>query len=68
MLRLKKREAVVFDPHVGRVVEYSGVWRAGSMWWDKRWSLEEWDVEVENHGVYRLAKTESEWLITGEYD
>jgi protein ImuB len=52
----------------GRVVEYSGVWRAGSMWWDKRWSLEEWDVEVENHGVYRLAKTESEWLITGEYD
>lgn len=52
----------------GRVVEYSGVWRAGSMWWDKSWSLQEWDVEVEDHGVYRLAKTETEWLITGEYD
>jgi protein ImuB len=52
----------------GRVVEYSGVWRAGSMWWDRSWSLQEWDVEIEGQGIYRLAKTETQWLITGEYD
>lgn len=52
----------------GRVVEYSGVWRTNSRWWERPWSVEEWDVEVENHGVYRLAKTRSEWFLVGEYD
>ena len=52
----------------GRVVEYSGVWRANSRWWDRPWSVEEWDVEVENHGVYRLRFARREWFLVGEYD
>jgi protein ImuB len=52
----------------GRVTEYSGVWRANSRWWDQPWSVQEWDIEVENHGIYRLAKTRSEWFLVGEYD
>ncbi len=52
----------------GYVREYSGVWRANSTWWDKPWKTQEWDIEVEDHGVYRLCKVNKEWFLTGEYD
>jgi len=52
----------------GHVIEYSGVWKANSKWWDRSWKTQEWDVEVEGHGVYRLCKVNKEWLLAGEYD
>ncbi len=52
----------------GHVTEYSGVWKANSKWWDTSWKTQEWDVEVENHGVYRLCKVDKEWFLAGEYD
>jgi hypothetical protein len=52
----------------GHVIEYSGVWKANSKWWDRSWKTQEWDIEVENHGVYRLCKVDKEWFLAGEYD
>ncbi len=52
----------------GHVLEYSGVWKANSKWWDRSWKTQEWDVEVEDHGVYRLCKVDKEWFLAGEYD
>jgi protein ImuB len=52
----------------GFVKEYSGVWRRNSRWWSKGWKTEEWDVELENGGVYRLCKAGRKWYLTGEYD
>ncbi len=52
----------------GHVTEYSGVWKANSRWWDKSWQAQEWDIEVENNGVYRLCKVNKEWFLAGEYD
>ena len=52
----------------GHVNEYSGVWKANSKWWDRSWKTQEWDVEVENHGIYRLCKVDKEWFLAGEYD
>jgi hypothetical protein len=52
----------------GHVVEYSGVWKANSKWWDRSWKTQEWDVEIENKGVYRLCKVDKEWFLAGEYD
>lgn len=52
----------------GHVKEYSGVWKANSKWWDKSWKTEEWDVEIENNGIYRLCKVNREWFLAGEYD
>ena len=52
----------------GYVKEYSGVWRRNSQWWSKGWKTEEWDVELENGGVYRLSKAGKKWYLTGEYD
>lgn len=52
----------------GRVLNYSGVWRGNSKWWEDEWRTEEWDVEVEDNGVYRLCKVNKDWYLTGEYD
>ncbi len=52
----------------GRVEQYSGVWKANSRWWEKIWRTNEWDVEMENGGVYRLCKRNQEWFVVGEYD
>jgi protein ImuB len=52
----------------GRVVEHSGVWREDSRWWEQAWKTEEWDIEVEGHGVYRLCRSGGEWFLVGEYD
>ncbi|HEX6278898.1 MAG TPA: hypothetical protein VFZ49_02675 [Pyrinomonadaceae bacterium] len=52
----------------GRVLNYSGVWRGNSKWWEDEWRTEEWDVEVEDNGVYRLCKVNKDWFLTGEYD
>lgn len=52
----------------GRVAEYSGVWRGNSRWWDRPWRTQEWDVEIEDGGIYRLAKAGKEWFVVGEYD
>jgi hypothetical protein len=52
----------------GHIRECSGVWRSTSKWWDKPWKVQEWDIEVENGGVYRVSKVGKEWFVTGEYD
>lgn len=52
----------------GHVLEYSGVWKANSKWWDKSWKTEEWDVEIEKNGIYRLCKVDKDWFLAGEYD
>lgn len=50
------------------VANYSGVWKANSRWWDQPWRTQEWDIEIENGGVYRLSRVRNEWFVTGEYD
>lgn len=52
----------------GRVSACSGVWRLNSRWWEKAWDTQEWHVEIENGGVYRLRKTGNEWIVIGEFD
>jgi hypothetical protein len=52
----------------GHVKKYSGVWKTNSKWWDESWKAQEWDVEIENHGVYRLCKVDKDWFLAGEYD
>jgi len=52
----------------GHIANVSGVWKGNSKWWDRAWRTQEWDVEVENHGVCRLCKAGEEWFLAGEYD
>lgn len=64
-----KRLMFVRTPRLsGRVKKYGGVWRENSYWWNRPWSKQEWDIEVENNGIYRLGKKGKEWFLVGEYD
>jgi len=54
----------------GAVRAQSGPWRGSGDWWDasRRWAREEWDVELESGGVYRLLLVPEGWFVEGEYD
>jgi protein ImuB len=68
LIRDKRLIYLKTDRFRGRVEQYSGVWKANSRWWDRIWKTNEWDVEIENGGVYRLCKRDTDWFVVGEYD
>lgn len=68
LVRDKRLIFVKTRQFAAHIVNYSGVWKGNSRWWDQPWRAFEWDIEVEGQGVYRLCKTPDEWFLTGEYD
>ncbi len=68
VIRDKRLIYLKTDRFRGRVEQYSGVWKANSRWWNVVWRTSEWDVEIENGGVYRLCKRDTDWFVVGEYD
>ena len=42
--------------------------RSGGWWERAGWATEEWDVETEGGGLYRLAHNGDEWRIEGSYN
>jgi protein ImuB len=53
----------------GKVKNYGGNWINSGQWWNEaEWRNEEWDVELDNGGIYRLARINKNWFILGEYD
>lgn len=54
----------------GIVIASAGPWKSGGDWWHEgqQWERSEWDVELLNHGVFRLVETGREWLLEGYYD
>ena len=57
----------------GRVVARAGPWRTSGRWWaldQTDWDRDEWEVELSDSGVYRLAKDRAtrRWVIEGVVD
>ncbi len=53
----------------GRIRASRGPWLASGDWWDRQpWQRREWDIELENGGVYRVAQQADLWQVDGEYD
>lgn len=54
----------------GPVSAVAGPWWGSGEWWDagRRWQREEWDVELETGGLFRLLHTRDGWFVEGEYD
>jgi protein ImuB len=57
----------------GRVVECAGPWRSSGAWWalDRRgWDRDEWDVQLADGAVYRIANDRGtgQWVIEGTVD
>jgi protein ImuB len=57
----------------GRVVECAGPWRSSGAWWtlDRQgWDRDEWDVQLADGGIYRLANDRGTrlWVVEGTVD
>ncbi|HKW92239.1 MAG TPA: hypothetical protein VJX92_10085, partial [Methylomirabilota bacterium] len=53
----------------GRIVAGVGPWRASGEWWSRRpWLHDEWDVELADGTLCRLAHDGSAWHLAGIYD
>jgi protein ImuB len=53
----------------GPVRQRRGPWRRSGEWWKSGcWNGEEWDVELENGGLFRLTRRARQWWIEGMYD
>jgi protein ImuB len=54
----------------GRILSCRGPWRRSGEWWqrDRKWSQEEWDVELFQGGIYRLSCKTHSWSLEGIYD
>ncbi len=41
----------------GRILEARGPWKLSGNWWDRtRWETQEWDIALDNGGIYRVAQ------------
>ena len=53
----------------GKIRASRGPWLASGDWWDRQpWQRREWDIELEDGGLYRLAQQDGQWQLDGEYD
>lgn len=70
-IRTAEGRLVYLSTHyfAGRVTEYGGAWMQSSQWWTHGfWQQMDWDVEIDNCRIYRLARTREGWFVTGGYD
>jgi protein ImuB len=57
------------DRLTGRIVARAGPWRSSGEWWTERsWLRDEWDVELGDGTLCRLAHDGSAWRLEGIYD
>ena len=53
----------------GRIVAGVGPWRSSGEWWSQQpWLQDEWDVELADGTLCRLANDGSAWHLAGIYD
>lgn len=55
----------------GRVIECAGPWKTSGEWWaSTAWVREEWDVALDDGGLYRIFQkpTVKSWFIAAVYD
>jgi protein ImuB len=67
----QRPKQVVASGVEGEVIEAAGPWRTSGDWWtDLPWARDEWDVELNNGGLYRIyceSKTK-DWYVQAMYD
>ncbi len=53
----------------GSVRLSSGPWQQSGDWWNEdQWEREEWDLELDQGGLFRLVREKGEWTLEGMYD
>lgn len=54
----------------GKITAWGGPWRSSGDWWtEQSWARDEWDVALQNGGLYRIyCVDEKSWFIEANYD
>ncbi len=67
---LDRRPAQISSaPASGRIDAALGPYRLSGHWWEPgAWRTEEWDVELDGGGLFRIARTGKTWRVEGSYD
>ena len=54
----------------GNIITYAGPWRSSGDWWtDHSWDREEWDISLNDGGIYRMYREPAQaWFLEGAYD
>ena len=54
----------------GNIITYAGPWRSSGDWWtDHAWDREEWDISLNDGGIYRMYREPAQaWFLEGVYD
>lgn len=57
------------DLVAGKIREARGPWKLSGNWWDQlHWNVEEWDIQLYNGNLFRLAQSADRWEVVGVYD
>ena len=52
----------------GAILDAAGPYRGSGDWWQQTgWAIEEWDIELGNGALYRIAQRDGGWLVEGCY-
>ncbi len=65
---LPRPRYIVSEQAHGAVVDALGPYRISGDWWEAAWSAEEWDVQMEDGGLYRISRHGEAWTVEGCYD
>ena len=67
---VRHRPAFIQSARVrGTIRDALGPYRASGAWWERdSWASEEWDIETDGGGLYRIARAGDEWRIEGGYE
>lgn len=53
----------------GQEIQAAGPWPTSGEWWTTTaWDRREWDVVLDDGGVYRIYETSGRWFLEGTYD
>lgn len=53
----------------GHIRASRGPWTMSGGWWDRgAWEREEWDVEIDGAGLWRIFRERGAWFVDGVYD
>ena len=53
----------------GKITTAYGPWRADGDWWKpSKWTVELWQVELDDGSVYQLARQNGAWSVEGVFD
>jgi protein ImuB len=52
----------------GSIAKSQGPWRSSGNWWEKLWAREEWDISLNDGGLYRIFLENNRWFVEGAYD